>query len=195
MSGLAERTEFRGSFPRHTHELAEWHAAADSAEVLEPELPIVDAHHHLFGTLGRRPPLPTRGSAEGHCRRSPGGWHRLRRGLRIRMAEERSGGSAPGGGGRANRRASTRNAGSDAQRRVPGRRGHRLLRRSHAGRWRCGGSRGTDQGLGPAIARRASSRGEPTRERSAPSSRTSPDRTLWRSGRSGAVSRTSNVTA
>ncbi|WFU62633.1 amidohydrolase family protein [Bradyrhizobium brasilense] len=36
--------------PRSTSELAEWHAAAPQVEALEPSLPIIDAHHHLFGT-------------------------------------------------------------------------------------------------------------------------------------------------
>lgn len=47
---MNHRFTFRGNNPRSTHELAEWHAAVGAAEILEPEFPIVDAHHHLFGT-------------------------------------------------------------------------------------------------------------------------------------------------
>lgn len=36
--------------PRSTSELAAWHAAAPQVEALERSLPIVDPHHHLFGT-------------------------------------------------------------------------------------------------------------------------------------------------
>lgn len=36
--------------PRSTSELAEWHAAASQVEALERSLPIIDSHHHLFGT-------------------------------------------------------------------------------------------------------------------------------------------------
>ncbi|MGF6545796.1 amidohydrolase family protein [Paraburkholderia youngii] len=38
--------------PRHTVQLEEWHVTAAKEEVLEPALPIVDAHHHLYGDLG-----------------------------------------------------------------------------------------------------------------------------------------------
>jgi predicted TIM-barrel fold metal-dependent hydrolase len=41
--------EYRGSQPRNTRELSEWHALSPIADALEPDLPIVDAHHHLFG--------------------------------------------------------------------------------------------------------------------------------------------------
>lgn len=34
---------------RRTRELLEWHARAAPEEALEPGLPIVDAHHHLYG--------------------------------------------------------------------------------------------------------------------------------------------------
>src|SRR5687767_5855149 len=52
MTALVDTSSgFRGSFPRSTRELTDWHARAPRVEALEPELPIVDAHHHLFGTL------------------------------------------------------------------------------------------------------------------------------------------------
>jgi predicted TIM-barrel fold metal-dependent hydrolase len=41
---------YRGSFPRTTPEVSEWHARSPEVEALEPDLPIVDAHHHLFGS-------------------------------------------------------------------------------------------------------------------------------------------------
>lgn len=43
-------TEYRGSQPRSTTELGDWHARAEAATALEPALPIVDPHHHLFGS-------------------------------------------------------------------------------------------------------------------------------------------------
>ncbi len=43
-------TDYRGSFPRTTQEVSDWQARAPRVDVLEPELPIVDAHHHLFGS-------------------------------------------------------------------------------------------------------------------------------------------------
>jgi L-fuconolactonase len=47
---LESSTGYRGSFPRSTRELSDWHARVPGAQVLEPELPIVDTHHHLFGS-------------------------------------------------------------------------------------------------------------------------------------------------
>lgn len=41
---------FAGSFPRGAGELEGWHARAPHTSALEPELPIVDPHHHLFGS-------------------------------------------------------------------------------------------------------------------------------------------------
>jgi len=41
---------FKGSFPRNTRAASDWHARAPAVEALEPGLPIVDPHHHLFGT-------------------------------------------------------------------------------------------------------------------------------------------------
>jgi predicted TIM-barrel fold metal-dependent hydrolase len=45
---------YRGTFVRSNAELDRWYADAMEADVLEPELPIVDAHHHLFGTAQDR---------------------------------------------------------------------------------------------------------------------------------------------
>ena len=45
---------FRGSMPRSTAELAAWHGTAPQVAAIEPDLPIVDAHHHLFGTAQDR---------------------------------------------------------------------------------------------------------------------------------------------
>jgi predicted TIM-barrel fold metal-dependent hydrolase len=40
---------YRGNHPRTTAELLDWHEQVQAAQVLDPELVIVDAHHHLFG--------------------------------------------------------------------------------------------------------------------------------------------------
>lgn len=40
---------YRGTLHRTTAELRDWHAGAPAEAALEPELPIVDAHHHLYG--------------------------------------------------------------------------------------------------------------------------------------------------
>jgi predicted TIM-barrel fold metal-dependent hydrolase len=40
--------------PRSTLEVEGWHGQVDPEAVLEPELPLVDAHHHLFGEKGDR---------------------------------------------------------------------------------------------------------------------------------------------
>lgn len=42
--------EYRGNRPRSTRELEDWHAHASREPVLDPSMPIVDAHHHIFGT-------------------------------------------------------------------------------------------------------------------------------------------------
>ena len=39
-----------GSFPRTTRDVLAWQAQRPREAALEPELPIVDAHHHLYGT-------------------------------------------------------------------------------------------------------------------------------------------------
>lgn len=41
---------YRGNQHRPTQELLEWQGRGSSEPALEPGLPIVDAHHHLFGT-------------------------------------------------------------------------------------------------------------------------------------------------
>ncbi|HSV83778.1 MAG TPA: amidohydrolase family protein [Ramlibacter sp.] len=45
-----EPPPFRGNRYRATLALREWHARAPAEPVLEPGLPIVDAHHHLYGS-------------------------------------------------------------------------------------------------------------------------------------------------
>lgn len=50
MAGTGHEISYRGSMPRGAHELSAWHALADEEKALEPDLPIVDAHHHLFGS-------------------------------------------------------------------------------------------------------------------------------------------------
>ncbi len=44
-----EPSEYRGNRPRSTQELAQWHGQATGVAVLDPSMPIVDAHHHIFG--------------------------------------------------------------------------------------------------------------------------------------------------
>ncbi len=53
-SELAAKYEFRGNFHRPAAQLAEWGKRV-SEPALEPELPIIDAHHHLWNDahLGR----------------------------------------------------------------------------------------------------------------------------------------------
>jgi len=45
-----DEASYRGSMPRNAVALQAWHASAETEQALEPELPIVDPHHHLFGT-------------------------------------------------------------------------------------------------------------------------------------------------
>ncbi|CAE6843156.1 amidohydrolase family protein [Paraburkholderia domus] len=40
---------YRGSMPRNTRELQKWHRSVERESALEPELRIVDPHHHLYG--------------------------------------------------------------------------------------------------------------------------------------------------
>ncbi len=47
-----DEATYRGSMPRSTGSLQQWHAAATREDVLDPDLPIVDPHHHLYGTDG-----------------------------------------------------------------------------------------------------------------------------------------------
>ena len=46
-----EISEFRGNRPKTVPTLHAWHLRALAESVLEPELPIVDAHHHLYGAV------------------------------------------------------------------------------------------------------------------------------------------------
>ena len=39
---------FKGNYPRMIEEMAVWQKKADIETVVEPELPIIDAHHHLW---------------------------------------------------------------------------------------------------------------------------------------------------
>lgn len=42
---------YRGTLYRTTSELLDWHTHSPLEPALEPELPIVDPHHHLYGTV------------------------------------------------------------------------------------------------------------------------------------------------
>lgn len=44
---------FRGNNPRSTQELRAWHSASVPEQAQEPHLPVVDAHHHLYGQAGQ----------------------------------------------------------------------------------------------------------------------------------------------
>ncbi len=46
--------DFRGNRPRNVSQLRDWHARSPGENALEPHLPIVDSHHHLYGTLEDR---------------------------------------------------------------------------------------------------------------------------------------------
>ena len=43
---------YRGNRPRTVEELRTWYGGAPAEQALEPALPIVDPHHHLFGQAG-----------------------------------------------------------------------------------------------------------------------------------------------
>lgn len=45
-------TSYRGSMPKNTEALRSWHGRVQKEAALEPELPIVDPHHHLYGAVG-----------------------------------------------------------------------------------------------------------------------------------------------
>ena len=45
---MAEKPEFRGNSHRHDAALARWIARARREQALEPDLPILDPHHHLW---------------------------------------------------------------------------------------------------------------------------------------------------
>lgn len=42
--------DYVGNQPRRTLELAEWLGRGDPSPIIDPEIPIVDPHHHLFGS-------------------------------------------------------------------------------------------------------------------------------------------------
>ncbi|MBK5122172.1 amidohydrolase family protein [Burkholderia sp. R-69980] len=45
-----ELLRYSGSMPRSTNALQQWHSLSPREAPLEPDLPIVDSHHHLFGS-------------------------------------------------------------------------------------------------------------------------------------------------
>lgn len=45
---------YKGNQPKSTFDLLDWHLRAERSKALEPDLPIVDCHHHLFGTPADR---------------------------------------------------------------------------------------------------------------------------------------------
>lgn len=47
---MKKHPEYRGNRPRSTQELKLWHAHSTGSSALEPAMPIVDAHHHIFGS-------------------------------------------------------------------------------------------------------------------------------------------------
>lgn len=50
MTTDTSESDYRGTLLRMTDALCGWHCAGHTEMPLEPRLPIVDAHHHLFGT-------------------------------------------------------------------------------------------------------------------------------------------------
>lgn len=54
VAGDRQHYQYRGNQPKSTRELIDWHAGAPASQILEPELPIVDCHHHLFGAPADR---------------------------------------------------------------------------------------------------------------------------------------------
>ena len=44
--------EYSGNKPKSTRQLDQWHALSVVEAALEPHLPIVDPHHHLYGKAG-----------------------------------------------------------------------------------------------------------------------------------------------
>ncbi|GAA4329867.1 amidohydrolase family protein [Pigmentiphaga soli] len=72
MTTEGDTPEYRGTLYRPTAELLAWHAGAPAEEALEPELPILDAHHHLYGT-----PADSSYYRLGDLERDFGGGHRI----------------------------------------------------------------------------------------------------------------------
>lgn len=54
MNNTETTTAYRGNRHRDADELILWHAGHRSEVALEPELPIVDPHHHLYGSASDR---------------------------------------------------------------------------------------------------------------------------------------------
>lgn len=48
-ANLNDGPDYRGNNPKTTSELRAWYASRSSEQAIEPSIPIVDAHHHLFG--------------------------------------------------------------------------------------------------------------------------------------------------
>ena len=108
-----------------------WLAKRPREAVIEPELPIIDAHHHLWD----RPHIATAARTAGrHGHRPQHDRHRLRP-VPLDVPRRRAGGDAPGRRDRIRRR----HRRDERQRRLrpdAGRRRHRRLRRPDAGRAR-----------------------------------------------------------
>lgn len=47
---MSDHSEYQGNRPRASLALEAWHAHTESKEIIDPMMPIVDAHHHIFGT-------------------------------------------------------------------------------------------------------------------------------------------------
>lgn len=45
-----QSSDYHGNLVRDSAQLVKWHTCTPSSKVVEPDLPIVDAHHHLFGS-------------------------------------------------------------------------------------------------------------------------------------------------
>ncbi|EJJ29273.1 amidohydrolase family protein [Rhizobium sp. CF142] len=54
VAGHRQTYEYRGNQPKGTLELLDWHAGSPAVEILDPALPILDCHHHLFGARSDR---------------------------------------------------------------------------------------------------------------------------------------------
>ncbi|OYD73721.1 UNVERIFIED_ORG: putative TIM-barrel fold metal-dependent hydrolase [Burkholderia sp. CF145] len=54
MNAETPDSEYHGTMVRTTDTLQEWHRAGEVETALDPQMPIVDAHHHLFGTAADR---------------------------------------------------------------------------------------------------------------------------------------------
>ena len=167
-------------FGRIHHPDEAWLARQPAEPIIEPDLPIIDTHHHLWDR--RRPPLPAgrvprrRGDRPQPCR------HRVPR-MPLDVPRRRAGGDAAGGRDRVRRR----HRGDERQRPVrshAGRRRHRGLRRSHARRPGGAGAGGASPRGRRALPRRAPFGGLGRRARSSATAR-------WPTGRTSAGGPTS----